>query len=338
MYLFRSRASPLEWGTPNAQGEKPKLRHFATLWRLGRRIATGWQLNFMVTVDFPIPRDLLAWIERVSWIELAPGETLPLMAGARVHIGFVVSGAIRFTNPAHCCHEGQAVCLGAFTRPGQACALDGGRMMGFLVKLAGGVAPGVIGCSAEACREQILPLQACWPTVLPITPDKPRAEQLGCVLDQVRAAIARFETTLSWQPERSRHALQLLDVLPVDAAAHELALSRVTFERQFRKLFGLSPKSVMRIQRFYRALEVLSCPCGLSGQGRAGEAGRLGGVMQAVGSGYYDQSHMIAEFRAFTGMTPRRLLQVAAIRPDRLQLYESFDAFASSQAGASMHL
>ena len=271
-------------------------------------------------IDFPIPADLISWIERVSWIELAPGEALPVFAGARVHIGFVVAGSLTLYGAEHAWHIDQAVCLGAVTEAPRTAVAGSEGIECFLVKLAGGVAPGVIGESAESCRDQVLPLRAFWPEVLPIPANAPRKILLAGIFDQIRSAIALFQERLSWQPGQSRYAMQLLDTLSVEDAAEALSLSRPTFERHIRKLFGITPKKLSRIQRFYRALEVLSHP---------------GCDVRSIELGYFDQSHMIAEFRHFTRLTPLGVLDMAASRPDSIQLYERFDEFAVSQAGSS---
>lgn len=291
----------------------------------------------MQTIDYPIPADLVAWIERLSRVELAAGETLPLFAGARVHLGFVVSGSVFFSGSELTWHKEQAACLGAITQAGETAVAGAEGVDCFLVKLAGGVAPGVIGHSAEMCTDRILPLQLLWPKVTPVTPlcslssfnafnslDSRMAQrqQLDAIFAALRCAIAHFEAHLVWRPNQSLRTMQLLDSLSVDAAAKALAMSRATFERHVRKLFGITPKKLSRIQRFYRALAALS---------------RSGKDFVSVELGYFDQSHMIAEFRDFTQLTPLGVIDIAARRPDSIRLYETFavDGPGPSQPGSS---
>jgi AraC-like DNA-binding protein len=264
----------------------------------------------MRILDLPIPFDLAPWIERLTRVELAPGETLPVFAGARVHIAFMVGGSLSYGGSGFGWHAGTAACLGPVTQARDAIVAGGACVVFFLVKLAGGVAPGVIGRSAEACTDQVLPLQSFWPRVLPPDPRQSPREQLEAILGQLRAAIARFEDDLCWRPQQSMLAMRLLHALPVDAAASELAMSRATFERRVRRHFGITPKKLARIQRFYRALEALS---------------RARKPSESVDLGYFDQSHMISEFRDFSRLTPLGLLTVAAHRPDSVRLYEMFD-------------
>lgn len=71
----------------------------------------------------------------------------------------------------------------------------------------------------------------------------------------------------------------------------------------FRQQVGLTPKSLARVHRFRDALALLN---------RAG--GQVPWEQLAETCGYYDQSHLINEFRRFTGLTPAELATRA--RPD----------------------
>ena len=78
----------------------------------------------------------------------------------------------------------------------------------------------------------------------------------------------------------------------VAALADHLSVSRRTLERGFRSRVGLSPKTFARVVRFQRLLEL--APTTASWAARA------------VDCGYYDQAHLIRDFRAFTGSSPER--------------------------------
>lgn len=274
----------------------------------------------MNIIDFPAPLDLAPWIERLTRVELAPREHLPVFAGARVHLAFMVGGSLLFSSTGLSWYGEQAACFGALTRAQDSIVAGGDGVVFYLVKLAGGVAPGVIGASAETCADQVLPLQVFWPRVVPIDPRLPLPEQLAAIFRALRAAIARFQDRLCWSPQQSIEAMRLLHCVSVDTAASELSMSRATFERRVRVLFGITPKKLSRIQRFYRALEALARAR------RPAETGELG---------YFDQSHMIAEFRDLSRFTPLGLLDVAAHRPDSMRLYETFDDCAPRGAVSS---
>jgi AraC-like DNA-binding protein len=81
----------------------------------------------------------------------------------------------------------------------------------------------------------------------------------------------------------------------VSEVAAELGVSGRNLRRVFRDAVGMSPKAYARLARFQRALR--------AAQGGADWA------QIAADAGYYDQAHLIAEFRDIAGVTPRALLQ-----------------------------
>ncbi|MFD9942951.1 helix-turn-helix transcriptional regulator [Nonomuraea sp. NPDC059023] len=79
----------------------------------------------------------------------------------------------------------------------------------------------------------------------------------------------------------------------IAALAAELGVSRRHVELGFRRVVGLSPKTVARIARFQRTVDTWRRP-------RA----RLD---TALACGYADQSHLAREIRAMAEMTPKQL-------------------------------
>lgn len=84
----------------------------------------------------------------------------------------------------------------------------------------------------------------------------------------------------------------------VAEVARELGISERQLERRFRERVGVSPKRMASLQRFERALSRLPAARSLA--------------QLAVDAGYYDQSHLIRDFRSHSGQAPGRLL--AALR------------------------
>lgn len=82
----------------------------------------------------------------------------------------------------------------------------------------------------------------------------------------------------------------------VNTVADELGLSERQLRRVFHEVLGVSPKVFSKLQRFQRALNA------------AHSQRQANWASVAVAAGYYDQAHLIAEFRAITGATPRALL------------------------------
>ncbi len=80
----------------------------------------------------------------------------------------------------------------------------------------------------------------------------------------------------------------------VGALADQLGWSRKRLVARFREQLGLPPKAAARLLRFERARSL---------------AGTMSWAELAFACGFADQSHLIAEFRAFTGQSPETFLQ-----------------------------
>ncbi len=82
----------------------------------------------------------------------------------------------------------------------------------------------------------------------------------------------------------------------VGRLAGAAGISRQHLARLFQERVGVSPKRFIRLVRFQAALTY-------AGAGQSG----VDWARVAAGLGYADQSHLIAEFREFSGLTPHRL-------------------------------
>lgn len=80
-----------------------------------------------------------------------------------------------------------------------------------------------------------------------------------------------------------------IDVLSLSA---DYCLSQRQFERKFKELTGFSPKMFSRIVRFEECI-------------RKAVIEKQSMTTVAVELGYYDQSHMIRDFREFSGQNPK---------------------------------
>lgn len=78
----------------------------------------------------------------------------------------------------------------------------------------------------------------------------------------------------------------------IGSLADALGYSQKHLIAQFRDHLGLSPKTLARVMRFERAIGMIR------------SAGRPDWAQIVLDCGYYDQAHLIREFRQFAGMTP----------------------------------
>lgn len=85
----------------------------------------------------------------------------------------------------------------------------------------------------------------------------------------------------------------------VQRLCRELGIGERSLQRTFADALGTTPKRFARLCRFLHACSLLS-----NGHDRG-----LADI--GLACGYYDQSHFIAEFKAFSGMTPRQFLKAS---------------------------
>jgi AraC-like DNA-binding protein len=79
----------------------------------------------------------------------------------------------------------------------------------------------------------------------------------------------------------------------VETVAREIGISRQHLARQFLHHVGVSPKTFARVVRFRRVME-----------DRRSRLSEVDWSRLALEHGYYDQSHLIADFRELAGATP----------------------------------
>ena len=96
----------------------------------------------------------------------------------------------------------------------------------------------------------------------------------------------------------------------IDQLSQKYGVARREFARRFRADAGLAPKLYSRITRFQTLLHMLL----------ATDVSQWAAV--STGAGFYDQAHMINEFRDFAGAPPTIFFRVpdAAIEPTRIHL------------------
>ncbi|SBT44415.1 helix-turn-helix domain-containing protein [Micromonospora auratinigra] len=139
------------------------------------------------------------------------------------------------------------------------------------------------------------------------------------------AALLRRLAVTRPVDRRLLHAWRLLDgsggTVEVGGLADQVGWSRRHLTAVFRREFGLPPKTVARLVRFQRAYATLDrVPTAASGgsaapgdgavpgrPARGGAAAGPGWAELAARLGYYDQSHLIREFREYAGRTPAAL-------------------------------
>lgn len=114
-------------------------------------------------------------------------------------------------------------------------------------------------------------------------------------------AIARQRTRAPGSAALARRAARLLehDGGSVEAVARRLGCTDRHLRRAFAENIGVPPKEFARAARLQRALRLSA---------RSQPWSRV-----AVEAGYYDQAHLIADFRALVGLTPTAFAERARV-------------------------
>ncbi len=99
-----------------------------------------------------------------------------------------------------------------------------------------------------------------------------------------------------YKEARIKHCINLINKtkgqMDINSLASEICLSRKQFERLFTEYIGVSPKQFLKTIRFQNAINIKSNK-------------DISLTKLAIDSGYYDQSHMIADFLSLSGKTPK---------------------------------
>jgi len=138
---------------------------------------------------------------------------------------------------------------------------------------------------------------------------------LGAEINELRDFLgdqvtddARFNVLENWLRKRQRtsptravsYALRAIqhgaDAVRIGRMADEIGISHKHLLREFDRCVGLTPKTFARLCAFQRVIQSV------------GHRTEVEWVETALQCGYYDQAHLIREFRAFSGLTPASYL------------------------------
>ena len=138
-------------------------------------------------------------------------------------------------------------------------------------------------------------------------------DQAACIRLIEKFLLSRLYAFSEYNLKRVSTALEAVTLHPYIRTA-QLAdvacLSNKQFGRVFAEYVGATPKEFLRIVRMQRALYTLQCQPGISFAQLAYECG------------FFDQSHMIKEFKLFSGYTPAEYLAVCAPYSDYFSVEE----------------
>jgi AraC-like DNA-binding protein len=189
--------------------------------------------------------------------------------------------------------------IGAISRVDPVCGVERPEMVGVYLQPAQ-VSP-LAHVPAWELTDRIVPLEDLWgsaaadlPVHLGEIAERDRIDHLESVLLR-RIQYPRGESGTVKVPGLASWVLHDRGQMSVERLAEAAGVSRQRLGRIFHACVGLSPKLYCRLARFQSALAY------------AGRGKNVVWAQAALEMGYADQSHMIAEFREFSSLTPQKL-------------------------------
>jgi AraC-like DNA-binding protein len=211
----------------------------------------------------------------------------------------------------------QARAIGALRKVGAPAGNARPEMIG--VYFEPGAASALLHASAQELTDQAVNLEHLWGSQ-----GARLAEDLA-ELDEP-ARVDRLESVLLARVRRAPAARLRVDVaglarwvranpasMTVGHLAEAAGVSRQHLTRVFRRAIGVSPKRYCRVARFQRGLVY------------AGAGASVQWAEVAAELGYADQSHMIAEFRELSSLTPETLATQRWFHPFILEARSRFE-------------
>ena len=170
---------------------------------------------------------------------------------------------------------------------------------GFAYAVAIRIRPGwsrpVLGVPARALTDSFVPLEELWgPVAQDLMADLLRVGTERAALElMTRACVRRVQRTSEPSSARlARRAARLMEreALRVDDVAERLGVTARHLRRAFAEHIGVGPKDYARSIRLQRVLHLARTST---------DWARI-----AADAGYFDQAHLIADFRGLVGLTP----------------------------------
>lgn len=163
----------------------------------------------------------------------------------------------------------------------------------------------LLGVAASALTDQIVPLEDLWGRPGgDLCHELLAARSLPEMLERISYAIA-LRPHPAFEPASARlarRAVRLLegDEVRVESVAERLGVTARHLRRAFTESIGIGPKDFARAARLQRAVGMVAT---------SKDWGHI-----AASAGYYDQAHLIGDFRELVGLTPGAFLKRAGDR------------------------
>jgi AraC-like DNA-binding protein len=245
----------------------------------------------MPVVEYPPPAALARFVD-AFWAR-APGSSVTAAGGAEPE-RILPDGCLDVVVGPR-----QAIVVGAMTGAIVVPSIGFPALIG--VRFRPGMATAFLGVPAVELTDGQAPLEDVWADGAAV------ADRVGSALGTDRA-VARLAAVLTARlpgvapvpadlTAAVEHIVARSGRTGVARLSASLGVTRQHLARRFAAYVGVSPKTLCRVVRLRTLLHH-----------HAAAGGRTGWARLAADLGYSDQSHLVAEFRSLTGLTPSRWL------------------------------
>ena len=166
------------------------------------------------------------------------------------------------------------------------------------------------GLRPATLRSRVVDLLQAWPRALGLRRELAACRTPAEALDVVEATLRTPETFDREAFARCEAAVRQLSAEPtrlVTDIATGLGVSHGHLDRLFVEQVGLSPRTLARILRMRRLLEEIDVH------------GSVGWADKAAELGWFDQAHLIRDFKRHTGVTPAQYVAAQRSTYDRAE-------------------
>lgn len=168
----------------------------------------------------------------------------------------------------------------------------------------------LLGVAASELTDRVIPLEDVWgrsgrELCGALLAARSRADMMDHIARALTLHADHMLETASGQ--LARRAVRLLEggEVRVESVADQLGVTARHLRRAFTENIGIGPKEFARTVRLQRAVRMAATSC---------DWARI-----AVEAGYYDQAHLIADFRALVGLTPGAFFKPTRYRVEPAQ-------------------
>jgi AraC-like DNA-binding protein len=169
-----------------------------------------------------------------------------------------------------------------------------------------GVAHNFFRVPADVLTDQVVVLEDLWGTAArTLTAQLAELPTFAARIRVLEKELLRRLRALRWMDTGLQPVTRLIErqrgAVPVEWLSRASGISRQHLARKFRRQVGVTPKQFCRYVRFHALLT------------HAYMTPQADWAALAAEFGYYDQAHLIAEFKEFTGYTPREFFLPPAV-------------------------